>query len=167
MYVYSYSGIYKILTSKFIFLSHGIVDINPCLVRNSTLIKVGHITFSIKETSLKRILEKKNFFEKIEIFLHNFPNYIIKTNYQIFSSKYSHENLKISDISFPKKHLILGLPKTDFLLKIKKDKIKFNKKENNFLNTLVEGSEKKILFLPTSRSYKNFSIFCSSLLFIL
>ena len=108
---------------------------------------------------MKRILEKKNFFEKIEIFLHNFPNYIIKTNYQIFSSKYSHENLKISDISFPKKHLILGLPKTDFLLKIKKDKIKFNKKENNFLNTLVEGSEKKILFLPTSRSYKNFSIF--------
>jgi len=112
------------------------------------------MTCTIKNNSKKILMEKKNFLNKIYEFIKTSYFYIRKINYGVYSSNFSKENLITEDKWFPENKLILGLPKSDYLLSIKN-----SSKKNDFSIKKSIENEKIILFLPTRRNDKFFHIF--------
>ena len=158
VYAYSFNGFIKISTAGVIFLSHGSPDIISCLTKNSILVQLGHVTFTIKENSYRETLRKKTFIKKIYNQCILFYEHIAKIDYGIYSSEDAEKNLKFFDKNYPKKQLKLGLPKTDYLYNLKMNKVNFNL-EKEVLGKTIPKNEKVILFLPTWRDDKKFSIF--------
>ena len=158
IYAYSIDGFIKISTSSVIFCTHRAVDIIPCLTKNSILVWLGHMTFTIKENSPREFYKKKNFIEKIYNQCLLFYTLIKKSDYGIYSSEVTQKNLKCFDKSYPKKSLILGLPKTDYLYDLTVSNVNSNLKKE-ILGKTIPKNEKVILFLPTWRDDKKFSLF--------
>ena len=94
VYAYSFNGFIKISTSSVIFLSHGSSDIISCLTKNSILVQLGHMTFTIKENSYRVILKKKTFIKKIYHQCILFYALLAKIDYGIYSSEVTQKNLK-------------------------------------------------------------------------
>ena len=157
VYAYSINGFIKISTSSIIFCTHRFVDFIPCLTKNSNIVLLGHMTFTIKTNSIRELLKKKIFIKKIyNQFLLLF--FLIKDiDYGIYSSKIAEKNLKYPDKTYPKKSLILGLPKSDYLHTLKMNKAD-SKLERKALGKIIPNNEKIILFLPTYRDDKKFDI---------
>ncbi len=59
VYAYSINGFIKISTSSIIFCTHRFVDFIPCLTKNSNIVLLGHMTFTIKTNSIRELLKKK------------------------------------------------------------------------------------------------------------
>ena len=157
-YAYSLKGILKICTSSVIFLTHGLVDTIICVSKNTKLVQLGHMTFTIKENSLVKRLEKKNFLSKIYgKFLYS-NLFLRKIDVGVFSSEFSYNNLFTNDKWFPSKKLISGLPKTDNLLKLK-TKLNNSPKQRTLFDQTVNQDEKLVLYIPTRRENKLFNIF--------
>jgi len=158
VYAYSINGFIKISTSAVIFCTHGFVDTILCLTRNSILVQLGHMTFAIKNNSRKEILKKENLIKRIYYQLLLLYFFMRDINYGVYSSEFSKKNLKYPDKWYPKKPLVLGLPKSDYLYSLKMNKLD-NKSERKILEKNIPKNEKVILFLPTRRKDKKFHIF--------
>ena len=116
------------------------------------------MTFTIKENSLVKRLEKKNFLSKIYgKFLYS-NLFLRKIDVGVFSSEFSYNNLFTNDKWFPSKKLISGLPKTDNLLKLK-TKLNNSPKQRTLFDQTVNQDEKLVLYIPTRRENKLFNIF--------
>ena len=154
IYAYDLEGFKKISSASLFFCTHGFVDLVLALTRKAKIIMLGHMTCTIKNNSKKILMEKKNFLNKIYEFIKTSYFYIRKINYGVYSSNFSKENLITEDKWFPENKLILGLPKSDYLLSIKN-----SSKKNDFSIKKSIENEKIILFLPTRRNDKFFHIF--------
>ncbi len=154
IYAYDLEGMKKISSASLFFCTHGFADVVLALTRRAKIIHLGHMTCSIKENSLKkRLIQKKSFLLGFYELVKLGYFYIRKINYGIYSSNFTKENLTIEDKWYAQKKLILGLPKTDYLLSVKN-----NKKCDQILKKNTY-KEKIILFLPTRRNDKSFHIF--------
>jgi len=161
VYAYSFNGFKKISTSSVIFCTHRAVDIIPCLTKNSILVWLGHMTFTIKQNSQREFYKKKNYLTRLYNQCLLLFMLIKKVDYGIYSSESTEKNLKCFDKSYPKKPLILGLPKTDYLcdLRTNNNKDSNSKLKKEILGKSIPENEKVILFLPTWRDNRKFSIF--------
>ena len=157
VYAYSINGFIKISTSSIIFCTHRFVDFIPCLTKNSTIIQLGHMTFTIKNNSIKESLKKENFIKRMYHQCLIFYHHIKDINYGIYSSETTEKNLKNAYKTNPKTSLILGLPKSDYLNTLKMNKVD-SKLEKKALGKIIPKDEKVILFLPTYRADKKFNI---------
>jgi len=158
VYAYSIDGFIKISTSGVFFFTHGLVDIIPCLTKNSILVQLGHMTFTIKNNSINEILKKKNFIKRVYHQCLLFYFFMKDIDYGIYSSEVSEKNLKCPDKSYPKIPLVLGVPKSDYLYSLKMNKVD-SKLEKKILGKTIPKNEKVILFIPTYRDDKKFNIF--------
>ena len=157
VYAYSINGFIKISTSGIIFCTHRFVDFIPCLTKNSTIVQLGHMTFTIKNNSIRESLKRENFIKKIYHQCLLFYLLIKDINYGIYSSEAAEKNLKYPDKTYPKISLILGLPKSDYLYTLKMNKVD-SKLEKKALGKIIPKNEKVILFLSTYRDDKKFNI---------
>ena len=154
IYAYDFRNFKKIASTSLFFCTHGFVDIILGLTRKAKIVMLGHMTYTIKNNFRKDIFKKKNILNRfIELIKFGYF-YIRKIDFGIFSSKFCKENLITNDKWYPKKKLILGLPKSDYLLSLKNNNV-----SNKFLRKMSPDDEKTILFLPTRRNDKNFNIF--------
>ena len=154
IYAYSFKGFKKIVSTNLFFCTHGFVDLIVGLTRKAKIIMLGHMTYTIKNNSRNNILKKKSYFSKILQQIKFGYFYIRKIDFGIYSSEFSRKNLITNDKWFPQTQLILGLPKSDYLISLKNKGV-----DQNFLKNKVNENEKIILFLPTRRNDKNFDIF--------
>ena len=159
VYAYSIDGFIKISTSAVIFCTHGFADTVLCLTRNSILVQLGHMTFTIKNNSRKEILKKRSFFKRVYDQCLSFYLSMRDMDYGIYSSEASEKNLKYPDKWYPKKPLALGLPKSDYLYSLNKMSKVDSKSEKKILGKTIPKNEKLILFLPTQREDRSFHIF--------
>ena len=157
VYAYSIDGLIKISTSGVFFCTHGFVDIIPCLTKNSILVQLGHMTFTIKNNSINET-HKKNFIKRIYHQCLLFYFFMRDIDYGIYSSEVSEKNLKCPEKSYPKIPLVLGVPKSDYLYSLKMNKVD-SKLEKKILGKTIPKNEKVILFIPTYRDDKKFHIF--------
>jgi len=157
-YAYSIKGIILTLKAKYFIVTHGIRDVNEYFTRNGILINLEHTTYSIK--SLLQDPPSENIKNKILKYLRNPYGYIVKPDYaitaSIFTSFSTQTHYKIDD-----KYIIpLGKPKSDILL-LNKNRV-LNKFKDNECKKYYNEKMTRVLFLPTWRRDKNFSIFNSS-----
>ena len=154
---YSLKGFLVTLQAKYLIVTHGIIDMNEFVSRKGILINLSHSIYPIKDMRLPF-----SFWDKIKIYLRfpymRFPYwYFVKPNYAITTSNFTakatrhHYNIKDDQV------IPTGTPKTDYLLSIDK-KASFPNKDINIAK-FHQGDKKRILFLPTRRSDREFSIF--------
>ena len=161
VYAYSWFGLISLLNCKVIFISHGFNDILPIFTKRATIICLGHTSYPIKDMSYDNEFYKLNLFKKLMIFFI-YPFNLSKPNYEIVISEKTYKSTIFLDpkkIYEKKRILPLGQPKTDYILRERgNDKTAILNK----LGDLFPSKFKKcniILFLPTWRKKKNFSLF--------
>ena len=161
LYAYSTLGIYYLLRSQKLIFSHGLYDFMPIFTGGSKKILINHTTYPIKDMSFHQHIQKLHYIKKLYFFIQSPFNYI-KPDFEIVSSDKNKFGIFLDENNnFEKQRIIgLGLPKTDYLISLF-NKIKSSQKIQ-FISKYFLNSNKKsklILFLPTWRSEKNFSIF--------
>jgi CDP-glycerol glycerophosphotransferase len=159
-YAYNINGIITNLIAKYIFVTHGICDVNQYLSRNAIISDFSHALCPIKKMGFAAVstdyYNPSSLFRKLYYWLY-IPYGYKKPDFAFFSSKYTaklgKEIFKIED----ERVCITGLPKTDYLF----TNIYINPKVDSVINKHVEGTECKnvILFLPTFRNDHNFNLF--------
>jgi len=155
LYAYSIKGIAYSIRAKYFIVTHGIRDINEFVSRKGILINLEHTTYTIKSPSLDPPSEP--IVQKLIKYLVNPYGYLIRPDFAITSSPFTiistqkHFNIKTNRI------IPLGRPKSDILY------LNINKMNNIFIDQkcyeYFNTQKKHILFLPTWRSNKSFSIF--------
>jgi len=161
LYAFSILGFYHLLRSKKLIFSHGLYDFIPTFTGGSKKIMINHTTYPIKEMSFYKNIKQFHFLKKLFFFINSPFNYL-KPDFEIVSSEKNKFGIFLDENNnHEKKRIIgLGLPKTDYLISLlNKTKLSQNFKLINkyFPNSNVKS--KLILFLPTWRSEKSFSIF--------
>ena len=161
LYAYSLKAIFILLRSKTIIFSHGLYDFLPYFTNGSKLIMINHVTFPIKDMSFFRTYGNYNFKWKIFNYL-NSPYDHVKPHYEITSSSNVKYGIFLNENNSreQKRILGLGLPKTDYLVNKMKEKNDKQLELKKYFNDFNFES-KIILFLPTWRGDKKFSIFNS------
>tara|TARA_B100000963_G_C22640807_1_gene680405 strand:- start:13214 stop:14464 length:1251 start_codon:yes stop_codon:yes gene_type:complete len=159
LYAYSLKAIFILMRSKIIIFSHGLYDFLPYFTNGSKLIMINHVTFPIKDMSFYRMYNKYNLTWKIINYI-NSPYDHIKPDFEITSSNNVKNGIFLNENNSKdnKRILGLGLPKTDYLVN------KINEKNDKHATFKTYFSDynfesKIILFLPTWRGDKKFSIF--------
>ncbi len=154
---YSLKGFLLTLRAKYLIVTHGIIDMNEFVSRGGTLINLSHSIYPIKNMRLPYSV-----FEKIRIYLRfpymRFPYwYFLKPDYAITASDFTkkatkhHYNLRDDQV------IATGIPKTDFLLSLAHHR-SLSSQDSNFIE-FCQADKKRILFLPTHRGDRDFSIF--------
>lgn len=160
LYSYSFIAIYKTLTSKILIYSHSLNDFIPQLTGGTIKILMHHTTYPMKDMSYIKYTKKLSLLEKSILILLS-PYNFIKPNYEIVSSLNNNGiYLDPTKKNEKSKILALGLPKTDYLIDLKKNAKNYDKLNllKNYFSS-ANTKSKLILFLPTWRADKNFSIF--------
>jgi CDP-glycerol glycerophosphotransferase len=153
-YAYSLKGFIISFRAKYYFVSHGIRDMNEFASRKSVLIHLSHSIYPIKDM---RETANNMLFIKTVNFLRNPYWYLVKPDYAVtasdFTAKATKHQFQIND----DKIMITGLPKTDFLISANLDDPDrfIDKSYSDFYTT----DNVRILYLPTFRSARSFSIF--------
>jgi len=151
---YSLKGFLISLRAGSSFVSHGIRDINEFASRKTVLINLSHSTYPIKDMLTGAGI---TLFLTVVNYLRNPYWYLIKPDYAItssaFTAKATRHQFQITDAQI----VITGVPKTDFLVSSDPDSFEVFKTKD-VLNFCSIG-KKRILYVPTYRSERNFSIF--------
>ena len=154
-YAYSIQGIIYSLKAKYFIVTHGIRDVNEYLSRKGIIINLEHTIYPIK--SLDMDPPSEPIIYKIYRYLVNPYGYLIKPDYAITSSKFTTKSTQTHFKINTKKIIPLGTPKSDILyLNIHGAKHDF---KDNECQKYFDIVKKRILFLPTWRSNRCFSIF--------
>ena len=159
-YAYSFSGIINNAFAKYIFITHGIHDVNQYFIRNSVIIDFFHATCPIKKVGYASELgpfKPKSLIRKLYFYLTFFHVYV-KPSYAITSSDFTAEITK-SNFAIDEKNIVkVGLPETDLLLNNSKE---INKETDNLIKNIVKNIDYNniILFLPTWRIDPDFNLF--------
>ena len=154
-YAYSIQGIIYSLKAKYFIVTHGIRDVNEYLSRKGIIINLEHTIYPIK--SLDMDPPSEPIIYKIYRYLVNPYGYLIKPDYAITSSKFTTISTQTHFKINTKKIIPLGTPKSDILyLNIHGAKHDF---KDNECQKYFDIVKKRILFLPTWRSNRCFSIF--------
>ena len=161
VYAYSWSGLMNLLNCKVIFISHGFNDILPIFSKGATIICLGHTSYPIKNMSYNNEFNKLNLFKKLMIFFI-YPFNLSKPKYEIVISKKTYKSTIFLDSEkiYEKQRILpLGQPKTDYILKKKSNnKLDLLKKLGDLIPSNIINNN-IILFLPTWRKKKYFSLF--------
>ena len=160
-YAYSIQGIYSLLTARVVICSHGLYDVIPYVTGGSFLVSLGHVTYPIKKMSFVEKFSSMSVSLRLKTFLHT-PYDHIKPAYEIVTSDNTKKSTMFLSDKKPEESrriIPLGLPKTDYLIGIASEcrKILFK----NILNKAfpeISNQDKIILFLPTWRNDKSFSV---------
>jgi len=152
---YSIKGILLTLRAKYVFVTHGSLDVNQFFKRHAVMINLSHSIYPIKD--MRQIPESLSLFRKLYLYLSQPYGYLIKPDFAITSSKFTvnatkhHYNIREVRI------IPTGTPKTDFLVSLVKESL------NALSEATSDGScarnRKLILFLPTIRFEREFSFF--------
>jgi len=152
VYIYDLEAIRLLRKAKFIFITHGYVDILPIEFSSDTCIILTWHGTPIK--ILHRNMEKSYAYSKwadifhLKLKFNQYVDYILTPTRDKREHKILSELFKLS----PKKVLALGYPKLDYLFD-KDEDFKLNLKKSY---NIPEGVDKIILYCPTYR--ENFTL---------
>lgn len=150
----SWQGFWFSCRAKYIFITHGLPDVNPYATRNAVIIDLFHATCPIKKMGYDDF-NSYPLTQKVLAYLSS-PFEFIKRDYAFSPSENISNVILNSALGIKKENIIVtGLPRTDFILSENS-----NDDEVEFKNIFGEKKYSKLIYyIPTFRNRKEFNLY--------